>query len=450
MNESSTAFDYSSTIEEIDEVTKSIRIAVPASLFEERVRINIRRVRNSAKVNGFRPGKAPLDLIERIHGDAARAEVVQKLMSESLYRVLTEAEIPLVGEPEITIEQFEDGKDFSFVAIVAIMPSPDVTGYEDISVAVDAPELLDSAVDERIQDLIARRGKLVQITDRSHVIQNDIVQGKISCTVVETGQDFAPEPITFRLGVNHLPKSVEDRIIGSSVGMVIDEVGVFPEESPTKSLIGKETRVKFELESIHSWELPVLTDELVTEVCKDLKVDGINTVQAFRERVVELMRKDLENEHENAVNAAILKQLCQCNQFLIPQILLDNEIRSMLIRVGVLDPSRYDVSEIDVSKYRERLNEIADERVRSTIIIDAIVKKKGKEVSEQEKAEAIRNIALTGNQSEEEVIKKLRKQEIYNNFTRELLRDKLIKELRDKATITLLPKSEKREQLEGL
>jgi len=355
---------------------------------------------------------------------------------------LTKAQIPVVGEPEITIEQFEDGKDFSFVATVALMPSPDVTGYEDIAVAVDAPELADSAVDERIQDIVARKGKLVQITDRSHVVQDDTVQGKISCVLVETGQEFTPEPITFRLGVKHLPKAVEDSILGSSVGAVIDEVGVFPQESPAKSLSGKETRVKFELESIHSWEIPALTDELVTEVCKDLKVEGINTVQAFRERVEDLMRKDLEAEHENAVNAAILKQLCQRNQFLIPQILLDNEIRAMLIRFGIINVSQNDVSEVDVSGYRERLNEVASDRVRSIIITDAIVKKKGIEVSEEERSQAIREMVLKSDQSHEEIMKMLRKKEVYNNFLQELLRDKLMKELREQASITLLPKSD--------
>ncbi|MCI5064340.1 trigger factor [bacterium] len=391
MEEQTTDFTHERS--DLDEVTTQIAVTVPLAEFQKRMESEVKKLRPSVTLKGFRKGKAPTQLIRKLHGERLRHEVRQQLVSETLYKVLEQEKIEeTLGEPEFELEEKGDlkgleEKDLSYKAKVFFAPKPTITSYDSFTVEVESGEVTDEQVDQALEEIRLSQATHTPITERDVAEAGDVISGKIQVaiqTVPEGGEEELEEPsfgeaepLIMKLGDDRLPAELEAGILGMKVGEEKTIVGTVDEEHRDEELRGKRATYLFTLEELKQQVLPEVTDDFA----KLLGME-VETVLELRLHLRERLEAEAAQKEKTEVHAQVLKTLLERNTFAVPQILIDMEIRSLLVRNGMVDPQKIDIWKVPVELFREQLGEIAEERVRTTVIIDRIIEQEGIELSE--------------------------------------------------------------------
>ena len=353
--------DYSSSIENVDEVTKKIKVTIPGSFISKEYKDALNTLSRSVAIKGFRAGKAPMQMVEKVHGDRAKMDVAQRLVNSSLSDVVKEEKLEIVGSPEIDITTYEMDKGMEYVASVSLFPTPEVKGYESFKVKVQKREVADKDVDEVIEKVRASKATMKKIELRTAAKAGDVVDLTVSVEV-EGEKTDRPEPLVIGLGENKLPKELEEGIIGMEIGTQkdIEAQGAAPQGGKPKKTIYKVT-----LNALFEKLLPELTDDFAKG--SDI---GAETVLEMRMKIRKELEEQKARESKSDAQVAVLDVLVKENEFKVPQLLLDDEIRGLLVRAGIMDNKK--AENADLEPFRKELGEIAMKRVRSSIIIDRI------------------------------------------------------------------------------
>jgi len=434
MNQVST--DFSHERSDIDEVTTKIEVTVPQAEFEKRVEAEVVKLQPQVSLKGFRKGKAPLGMVKKMHGERVRFEVSQRLISETLYQALVKEEInETVGEPELELGERQDGGDFSYVAKVFFPPKPNIEKYDAFKVELDEGDVTDSDVDNAIEEMRASQSTFRTITDRTVVESGDVIKGKIRVGL-EGEEPAAEEPLVVRLGDGRLPEELESGLLGLEVGETKSIETTLPDDHRDEQLQGKKAVYLVTLDELQEQLLPEVTDDFV----KTLGM-GAQTVLELRLKVREQMEKQREQQEQAEIHAQILKELLEKNAFTVPQSMIDGEIRSLLVRNGYVDPQKVDVHRMPVDTFREQLGKIAEERARTTILVERIVEQESIEFSDVELSTLLSEISEEHGMPIADVEKALLSDGRKANFVREQKQKKALDLLRDRASITRVKKS---------
>lgn len=353
-------------LEAIDEVTRRVKVVIPAATVAKEVGDALHSLERTAKVKGFRPGKAPRAMIEKLHGADVRSDVMTRLMRERIQQVVKQNNLSVVGSPEISDFKSEPESDLEFTAQFEIFPSPEIKGYEKFKVQVPRRAITDADIDEVVENLRRSKGQPQKLAFRQTAQMGDLLD--IAIVITPDGQDAQrPEQAVIQLGEGRLPKEVEEGLVGLEIGHAKEVVVDFPADHQNVELRGKKVSYKATLNSLSELALPSVDDEFAKGVGL-----GVETLLELRMKI----RERLEQEHvkgkQSDVQSAVLDQLAAQHAFRIPQSLVDDEIRNLLVRGGFLNPEKVDPSRIPVEQFREQLGEVAEKRVRSAIIVDRI------------------------------------------------------------------------------
>lgn len=422
--------DYTSEVNDIDEVTRQIKVVVPKERFEAEYAKELKTLSRNVSLKGFRPGKAPVTVVERLHGSRVRLEVTNTLISNSLSGVIREQSLAVVGDPEVDITDFEQGKDLSFTAQVSLYPSPTITGYESFEVEVPKKEATEEEVDQVIERLRRSKASISVVTDRTEVQWGDVVDVEMIVSLGDE-QSESPETVRVQIGEGDVAKEVEEQLVGCVVGKPAEFTVEHGEDAKDAHLRGKSARYKVTVTQISVQELP----EVDAEFLLALGLDASN-LDELREKVREQLQADFDSQAEEAVLVEVLKTLGDRNPFKIPQAIIDHEIRGILVRYGLIDPSKHDVSRFPVDTARESLGEGAEQRVRSSIIIDTIAEQEKVEVSEEDIEAFVARIAERSHHSASEVKKELLSNRRAEQTRGEIRRDKVVELLKTRASVS--------------
>ncbi|MCB0311175.1 MAG: trigger factor [Bdellovibrionales bacterium] len=428
----SEAQDLKSELEDLDEVTKRLKVSIPAEKVESEFKDAIGDLARTVALKGFRKGKAPRTVVEKMHGSRVRMEIANRLISESLNKLVNEMKIDMVGVPEIDISSFEPGEEINYTAEISIFPNPEVSGYEKFDLEVERREIEDRDVDDAISELQERHASLKRLDFRTAAKAGDVVDASVSVQI--GSQDPSrPEPVHIRLGDKTLPEEVEKQLEGLEL-LQTREINIqIPETHPDKNLRGQKATYKVTLNALSERVLPELNDEFAKKC--DL---GVETVLELRMKVRELLEKNAQSEADRVAREMILKELAQKNEFKVPQAIVDDQIRSMLVQFGVLNPQKVDPSRISVEQFREKLGVVALERVRSTIVVDRIAEKEKLAATEDEIKKHLEEIAEDSNLSLEEVQKYFKEKSRLVELALEMTRTKTLDLLASRAKINFV------------
>ena len=357
--------DFQSSVVDIDEVTKQISVTVPKERVAKEYETSVVSVSKSAKLNGFRPGKVPRHMVERLMGDRIRYDVTNRLINESLRGAFEQHKLEVVGEPEVDLKEMEPAKALEFTAKVALYPQPSISNYLNRKIDVVKKVVGDKELAESLERLREAKAELKPIEDRKVAEKGDVVA--LSVSVQADGGEFSrPEPFVDEIGAGKLPADVEAQIVGMTVNDAKDISSVASDDHANPEMRGKSLAYKVTLHGLFTKNMPELSDELV----KSLGF-GVETVDALKAKIKEQLSQQAEEDMKNEAQGALLDLLIKENPFKVPQVLVDEEIRGIVARYGFAGRDA-DAQSIDITPFRGQFEEFALNRIRGAIVIDRI------------------------------------------------------------------------------
>jgi trigger factor len=414
--------EATSTIQDVDAVTKKIFITVPADAVSSQLDSALARVSKTARIKGFRDGKAPKHLIQKMYGERIKAEVHQELVTQGLRDAAKQHDINIVGSPQVSVASVEVGKPFEFNADVSIYPKPEISVSDSIDITVPKREVTDEEVTQVVEYLRKSRATMKPIEGRTALQKGDVGQAEF-VVIEEGGTPSRPEPYSFCLGEGQLPKEVEDAFEGMAIGET-REASVTPEG-------GKKITYRGTLKSLMERILPELDDAFAK-----LVDPAASTVLELRLKIRESLDQEKQREHTSDVTAAVIEHIVAANDFPVPQVLIDDEIRGLLVSRGFVDPRKMNIEALPMDVFRKELGEAAIKRVRAAIIIDRFVEKEGIKLAKEDMEKGLQDRARSMNISLQEAQQQIFQQERGMQFMVETLRNKGLEALRSKAKIT--------------
>lgn len=357
-------------VEEISATKKRLKIEIPADVIEEEIQKALKEIQKKANIPGFRPGKAPLSIIEKKFGRDAESDVLEKLVSEYYTRAVKEANLkpllPPVSEDTVDIKRNEP---LSLDLIVEVSPEVENLNYENIEVEEIDMKVKEEEIEEVLKRLSTEKG-VYESTDEP--AQNgDLV---VIDYLTDTGKEA--KNFVYKIGSGPFPeefsKALEGKKKGESFKITID----FPESSIAE-FAGKKVNFEITLNDVKKkHDIPY--EELPEEA-------GFEDMDTLKEYIRESLERTKRQQAEQKMKFEILKKLLETHNFELPEGLLELEMKRLT--------AQYDSMGLDITQHMDKISELAKENVKAFILLQLIGEKEGVTVSEDELKQEVMNIS---------------------------------------------------------
>jgi trigger factor len=377
-------------VESISATKKRIHIEVPGEAMEGEIQSSLNALRQKSRLPGFRPGKAPMGLIEKRYGKDVESQAVEKMVPEYYSRALEEAELTPVSAPVIEggMEYKRNGP-LSFSVTVEVMPEIKDLHYEGVKVTDLPREVSEEDMDKTLQKL--RRERASYEPSEEPAGQGDMVVMDYETVGEEEGSRGTDE--VFEVGSGQLPPEFSENVTGKKKGETVEFDVAFPEEHPAEEPAGGTQRFRVTLKEVKNVRLPELDDEFA----KDMDFDDL---AKLREHVRERLEKSKNEQVDNILKAEVLKKVIGAHEPEAPESLLKQELDHLVARARA--QGRREDSE---EALREELRPEAERQVRASLLLRVIGKKEGVEVAEEDVKNRVVELAMRLHLTPENVVK---------------------------------------------
>lgn len=406
------------TVERVENEA-TLKITAPAAVVNDGFKKAVAKIANNVNIPGFRKGKAPRNIIEMHYGkEAVKQEAFEIVANKAYSDALNQEKLIPVSDPKVEESTFEEGKDMELTIKVTLKPEPELGEYKGLHVEKEAVEVTDEAVEDAVNELRKRNAKMVAAEDDAVIEKGDFAIIDFAGTV--DGEPFSGgegKGYPLEVGSNSFIPGFEDQLVGLKKGDSTDVEVTFPEEYFVKELAGKEAVFKVNIQDVKRRELPELTDEYVA-ANSDFK-----TVDELRANYKERMQKSAEENAKVAYERALIDLAVANAKFTVPEIMIEDRISQMVDEMKMSLESRKMTMEMymqytgmDMAKIRENQRPVAEENVKTDLVLDAIAKAENIQVDMADVDAEIAAIASQHGASVDEVKKIIR-----NNGTMGLL-----------------------------
>ena len=370
----------------LEEANKfELEVAVDGDVFKNAVNKVYKKQVKNINIPGFRKGKAPKQVVERMYGkEVFYDDAMQECYPEALADASKEAEIKIVAVDKLeTVEAGDDG--FTFKASVIVEPEVEVTDYNGIEVEKKSTEVTDELINEEIEKVRDRNSRMITVEDRA-AENGDIAvidfEGFVDGVAFEGGK---AENYNLKLGDGQFIPGFEEQIIGHKTDEEFSINVTFPEDYQAEDLKGKDAEFKIKLHEIKVKELPEVDDEFVKDVSEK------ETLEEYKEELSEQIKTRLENEADRDLDNQLIDKIIENTKGEIPEAMYDNQVNDMLkefemrLRSQGMDLNTYlkytGMGADSVSKmYRPE----AEKRVKLRLALQAIAKNENLEAEEKD------------------------------------------------------------------
>lgn len=384
MTTSATTPELSVTAERKPGSLVELRVEAPAPQVEKAVTDAIRRLGGRVRIPGFRPGKAPAQIVERVIGwDTIKQEAIDALLPQMYSEAIEREKVDPVSEPEVKLGEMERGQPFSFTATVTVLPEVDLGNYtEELRVVREATEITDERVDEVIEELRRRHSDLVRVEDRP-VHHGDVLRATLTMRRGDEVISQDQEERDIEVDRERLLPGLADALIGVNAGDTKQTQITLPEDFSREELRSATVDVEVTVSEIRERHLPPLDDALAV-------TDGHGTTLAeLRDHYRDRLREVAEREDEDRYESAVLEALRERVGIDVPEALVDREIDNQLTEMSVqlaqagLQLERFlEYSGQTVEQVRGERREGAVQRVKLDLALAALGRAEGVEIDE--------------------------------------------------------------------
>ncbi len=326
------------SVESTGKLERRMQVAVPAERVTQEVAARLKNLSRTARLKGFRPGKAPLTVIRRQFGVQVHREVIGELLQSSFAEAVTQKQLAPAGSPRIEPQSIAEGQDLKYVATFEVFPDIELQPIEALIVERTTADVGEADVDAMIGRLRKQQMKYQAVTRAAAA--GDRVTVDFDGTLA--GAAFAGgkgENVSIVLGEGTMLPDFEQGLIGASAGEIKPVAVNFPADYRASELAGKTALFEIRVKSVEEPALPELDDEF----CVAFGVtDG--GVAKLREEVTANMRRELAQTLRNRNKSAVLEALHQANPIDVPGALIESQVRDMQVeamrRAGIKDAAK--------------------------------------------------------------------------------------------------------------
>lgn len=374
--------------------TYELVVNVDGETFEKAINTVYKRQVKNISIQGFRKGKAPRRIVEKMYGSEVFYEdAMQDCYPDALYEAAKEADVEIVKVE--SLEAVEAGKEgFTFKATVVVKPDMEINDYLGIEVTKKSTEVTDELVDEEIEKVRDRNSRMVTVEDRA-AQDGDVAvidfEGFVDGVAFEGGK---AENYNLKLGSGNFIPGFEEQIIGHSTDEEFTITVTFPEDYQAEELKGKEAEFKIKLHEIKAKELPEVDDDFVKDVSEK------ETLDEYKEELKDTIAKRLAEEADKDIDDQIANKLMELLEGDIPEAMYDNQASDMVrdfemrLRAQGMDMNTYmQYMGMDVNGLKGMYKEEAEKRVKLRLALETVAKKENIEVTEADLDEEYQKMA---------------------------------------------------------
>lgn len=395
------------TVERVENEA-TLKITAPAAEVNAGYKKAVQKIADQANIPGFRKGKAPRAIIEMHYGkEAVKQEAFEIVANKAYSEALDQEKLIPVSDPKVEESTFEEGKDMELTIKVTLKPEPELGEYKGLHVEKKEVEVTDEQVDAQIKDMMGRDAKMVVAEEGAVIEKGDFAIIDFAGTV--DGEPFSGgegKGYPLEVGSNSFIPGFEDQLVGLSKGDSTDVEVTFPEDYFVKDLAGKEAIFKVNIQDVKRKELPELNDEYVAS-----KTD-FKTVEELRANYKERMQKAAEANAKAEYEHELIDLAVANAKFSVPEIMIEDKISQMVEEMKMSLESRkmsldmyMQYTGLDMDKIRENQRPVAEENVKTDLVLDAIAKAEDIQVDMADVDAEIAAISAQHGASPEEVKK---------------------------------------------
>lgn len=382
-------------VENLEKNMAKLTIEVSADKLEEAIQAAYLKEKRKISLPGFRKGKVPRQMIEKMYGAAIFYEdAANKLIQENYGPAVDESGVDVVSRPTIDIEQIEKGQPFIFTAEVAVRPEVKLGKYMGVTVTKIDTSVSDEEVDAAVEEQRNQNARTVTVEGRAIKDGDTAVidfEGFVDGVAFEGGK---AENYSLVIGSDSFVDTFEEQLIGKNAGDETEVNVTFPEEYQAEELAGKPAVFKVKIHEIKAKELPELDDEFAQDVSE------FDTLAEYREDVRKNLQEEKEAEAKRTKEDEAIKKIVDKSSMEIPDAMLDTQIDVMvdefaqrIASQGLSFEQYMQFSGMTMDKLKEQVKPEALMRIQSSLVLEEIAKTENIQVSDEDVAAEIEKMA---------------------------------------------------------
>ncbi len=311
------------SVETTQGLERRLTITVPAASVDTAVKSRLQQLAKTQRLNGFRPGKVPVKVIQKRFGAAVRQEVAGEVMQQNFYQAIMQEKINPAGMPNFELTKDKDGEDLEFAATFEVYPEVKVEGLDKLKIEKTVVEIADKDLNEMMKTLQQQHATFKECKRKAK--KGD----KVTINFVGSidGEEFdggKADDFPLELGKGQMIPGFEDALIGAKTGEEVVSEVTFPEDYHAEALKGKAASFAISVTKVEGLNLPKLDDEFAELF--GVKEGGLD---ALKEEVKKNMQRELDQTLKTSVKEAVIDALLADNEVDVPQSLLDQEVNAL-------------------------------------------------------------------------------------------------------------------------
>lgn len=374
------------TVEKLEKSMAKITIECPKEDFEASYQKSYNKNKSKINIPGFRKGKAPLAMIEKMYGpEMFYEDAANDLIGSAYEKVYDEVELEIVSRPQIEVTQMKKGEPFIFTATVATKPELKLGEYKGLEVTKQDTEVTDEEVDAEVQKALEQNAKKIDVEGRAIESGDETVidfEGFVDGVAFDGGKG-TDYPLT--IGSGAFIPGFEDQIIGKNIGDEFDVNVTFPEEYHSKELAGKPAVFKVTLKSAKTKVVDEANDEFAAEVSE------FDTLAEYKEDIKKNLKAEKEKKAKDAIEIEAVAKAAANSEVEIPAPMIESQKEQLaqdfsyrLQSQGLNMDQYFQFTGLDRAKFFETLEPQAVERIRQRLTLEAIVKAEGIKATDED------------------------------------------------------------------
>lgn len=382
-------------VEKLENNTAKLTIEVPAEEFDKAIQTAYQKNKNKFNVPGFRKGKVPYAMVEKMYGAGVfYEEAANELIPDAYANAAAESELEIVARPEINVTQIEKGKPFVFEAEVTLKPEIKLGKYKGVKVEAMDTTVTDEDVAAELDKVKEQNARLVAADDKA-VEDGDQTtidfEGFVDGVAFEggKGEDY---PLT--IGSHSFIDTFEEQLIGKKVGEEVEVNVTFPEQYQAKELAGKPAMFKVTIKEIKVKEYPELDDDFAQDVSE------FDTLDEYKADIKKNLEEKKAQEAEADKESKVIEAIVNDSEMDIPEKMIEAQSQQMveefaqnIAMQGISFDQYMQFTGTTVDQLTEQVKPQAEARVHSSLVLEAIVKAEKIEASDEEFDEEIKRMA---------------------------------------------------------
>ena len=384
-------------VEKLEKNMAKLTIEVPAEEFDAAIKNAYNKNKNKFSIPGFRKGKAPLAMLEKMYGAGIFYEdAANEVIDASYPKAAEESKEEIVSTPEIKVTQIEKGKAFIYEATVALKPEVTLGEYKGVEVKKAEAVVTDEDVENELTAARKKNGRLIDVEDGAIEDGDNTIIDFTGYIDDKTFDGGAGTDYPLVIGSHSFIEGFEDQLIGKKKGETCDVNVTFPAEYHADELAGKPAKFVVTIKEVKRNELPELNDEFASEVSD---FDTLDEYKAdIRKKLQEKKEQDAKVENENNV----IEKVIENAQMELPQPMVDTQAREMVENyarrlqsqgLNINDYMKY--TGMTPEKLMEQMRPEAEKRIKTRLVLEKVVEVGNVEVSDEKLDEQINEIAAS-------------------------------------------------------